>query len=85
MLVSGLLLPDVTVVLYDGSPKFPSFSALWELVDQLGVTFFGTSAPYLLACMKEGIEPSEIGRFEKTTNHRIDRRATSGGRFSLGL
>jgi acetoacetyl-CoA synthetase len=65
MLVSGLLLPDVTVVLYDGSPKYPSFSALWELVDQLGVTFFGTSAPYLLACMKEGVEPSKIGRFDK--------------------
>lgn len=59
MLVSGLLLPDVTVVLYDGSPKHPSFSALWELVEQLGVTFFGTSAPYLLACMKEGVAPSK--------------------------
>ena len=57
MLVSGLLLPGVTVVLYDGSPKYPSFAALWEMVDQLGVTFFGTSAPYLLACMKEGIQP----------------------------
>ena len=60
MLVSGLLLPGVTVVLYDGSPKHPGFSALWEFVKQLGVTFFGTSAPYLLACMKEGIEPSKI-------------------------
>ena len=60
MLVSGLLLPGVTVVLYDGSPKHPDFSALWRLVDRLGVTFFGTSAPYLLACMKEGVRPSEL-------------------------
>ncbi len=59
MVVSGLLLPDVAIVLYDGSPKYPNFSALWDLVDQLGVTFFGTSAPYLLACMKEGVEPSK--------------------------
>jgi acetoacetyl-CoA synthetase len=27
-------------------------------VDQLDVTFFGTSAPYILACMKEGVKPS---------------------------
>ncbi len=40
MVVSGLLLRDVTIVLYDGSPKYPSFAALWDMVDQLGVTFF---------------------------------------------
>ena len=61
MLVSGLLLPGVTVVLYDGSPRHPDFSALWKTVARHGVTFFGTSAPYLLACMKEGVKPS---RFE---------------------
>ena len=58
-LVSGLLLPGVTIVLYDGSPKYPDFSALWELADRLGVTYFGTSAPYLLACMKEGVAPGD--------------------------
>jgi acetoacetyl-CoA synthetase len=58
-LVSGLLLPGVTVVLYDGSPKYPNFSALWELSDLLGVTYFGTSAPYLLACMKDSIAPGK--------------------------
>lgn len=61
MVVSGLLLPGVTIVLYDGSPKHPDFSALWKLVDQLGVTFFGASAPYLLACMKERVEPAQVG------------------------
>lgn len=55
-LVSGLLLPGVTVVLYDGSPKYPSFTVLWDMAERLGVTYFGTSAPYLLACMKEGLE-----------------------------
>ena len=63
MVVSGLLLPDVTIVIYDGSPKHPDFSALWKFVDQAGVTFFGTSAPYLLACMKEKLEPSQISSF----------------------
>jgi len=65
MVVSGLLLKDVTVVLYDGSPKYPSFAALWDMVEQLGVTFFGTSAPYLLACMKEGVKPSKDRPFSK--------------------
>jgi acetoacetyl-CoA synthetase len=65
MLVSGLLLPGVTVVLYDGSPKYPNFYALWELVEELGVTFFGTSAPYLLACLKEKLKPSETSSFAK--------------------
>jgi acetoacetyl-CoA synthetase len=31
-LISGLLLPDVTIVLYDGSPKYPGFSALFALL-----------------------------------------------------
>ena len=34
------------IVLYDGSPlKQPSY--LWNLVDELGITIFGTSAKYL--------------------------------------
>ena len=60
-LVSGLLLPGVTIVLYDGSPKYPDFRVLWELVARHGVTYFGTSAPYLMACRKEGIVPSKHG------------------------
>jgi acetoacetyl-CoA synthetase len=56
-LVSGLLLPGVAIVLYDGSPKFPDFHVLWELVARHGVTYFGTSAPYLMACRKEELEP----------------------------
>ncbi len=56
-LVSGLLV-GATVVLYDGSPKHPGLRALWKFVSDNQVTYFGTSAPYLIACMKEGIEPA---------------------------
>jgi acetoacetyl-CoA synthetase len=59
-LVSGLLLPGVTIVLYDGSPKFPDFSVLWDLVERHGVTYFGASAPYFMACLKEGLEPGRL-------------------------
>ena len=57
-LVSGLAV-DATIVLYDGSPAHPDLSALWRLADEEGVTFFGTSAPYLMACRKEGLRPGE--------------------------
>jgi acetoacetyl-CoA synthetase len=56
-LVGGLLL-GATVVLYDGSPGHPDMGALWRLAASSGITYFGTSAAYVLACMKAGIEPA---------------------------
>lgn len=42
----GGLSAGSTLVLYDGSPlKEPGY--LWRLVDELGITIFGTSAKYL--------------------------------------
>jgi acetoacetyl-CoA synthetase len=55
-LVGGLL-AGVTVVLYDGSAVYPATDALWRLAARDGVTYAGTGAPYLLACMKEGLRP----------------------------
>jgi acetoacetyl-CoA synthetase len=56
-LVSGLLV-DTTIVLYDGSPAHPDLGALWRLAAEEGVTYFGTSAPYLMACRKDGQSPA---------------------------
>lgn len=58
LLVGGLLV-GATVVLYDGDPLFPSSDALWKFAADTGVTFFGTSAPYIAACMKEGLQPGK--------------------------
>lgn len=58
MLVSGLLV-GATIVLYDGSPASPGMLALWKLAEEERISYFGTSAPYLLACQKAGIEPSK--------------------------
>jgi acetoacetyl-CoA synthetase len=55
-LVSGLLV-DATIVLYDGSPAHPDLGALWRLAAEEGVTYFGTSAPYLMACRKDRLTP----------------------------
>ena len=55
-LLSGLAL-GVSVALYDGSAKYPDLSALWKFVENERITYFGTSAPYLLACQKQGLQP----------------------------
>jgi acetoacetyl-CoA synthetase len=55
-LVGGLTL-GTTLVLYDGSPGFPDLLALFKLAEEERVTYFGTSAPYLLAVQKAGLEP----------------------------
>ena len=55
----GGLLSGATVVLYDGSPNYPDLYALWELVAQCDITYFGTSAAFIHACMKAGLAPAE--------------------------
>ena len=36
-----------TLVLFDGAPTYPNTSRLFDLADEVGVTFFGTSAKFL--------------------------------------
>jgi acetoacetyl-CoA synthetase len=55
-LVSGLL-TRAAIVLYDGNPGHPDMGVLWDLAERAGVTMFGTSAAYIAACMKAGVEP----------------------------
>jgi acetoacetyl-CoA synthetase len=55
-IVSGLL-TRAAIVLYDGNPGHPDLNTLWDLAERARVTMFGTSAAYIGACMKEGVEP----------------------------
>ena len=57
-LVSGLL-TKAAIVLYDGNPGYPDLGRLWNLAEEAGMTMFGTSAAYISACMKDGVEPGE--------------------------
>jgi acetoacetyl-CoA synthetase len=57
-LVSGPAVGSA-IVLFDGNPGYPDMSALWELVDEAGITYFGTSAPFLMACRKAGLTPGK--------------------------
>ena len=53
----GVLLTPASIVLYDGSPGHPDMGVLWDLAERTGITCFGTSASYIAACMKAGVEP----------------------------
>jgi acetoacetyl-CoA synthetase len=55
-LISGLAL-STCIVLYDGSPKYPDLSVLWRFVADEAIDYFGTSAPFLQACAKAGLQP----------------------------
>jgi len=55
--LAGGLLAGVTVVAYDGSATYPETGALWQVAAETGVTYFGTGAPYLLACAKADLAP----------------------------
>lgn len=51
------LLAGATMVLYEGSAKYPDLHFLWQFASDLKIEHFGTSPPFVLACMKEEINP----------------------------
>ncbi|MEJ3741916.1 acetoacetate--CoA ligase [Actinomycetes bacterium KLBMP 9797] len=53
------------VVLFDGNPAHPDLGALWRLAEEAGVTYFGTGAPFLLACRKAGVVPAEVAELSR--------------------
>ncbi|RLK23460.1 acetoacetyl-CoA synthetase [Micromonospora sp. M71_S20] len=57
-LVSGPAV-GAAIVLFDGNPGHPDLGGLWRLAGETGTTYFGTSAPFLLACRKAGLVPKE--------------------------
>lgn len=59
-LVSGLAV-GASIVLADVNPGYPDLGSTWRLAASAGVTFFGTSAPFLLACRKAGVRPADLG------------------------
>ncbi|MEV4757486.1 acetoacetate--CoA ligase [Micromonospora sp. NPDC049559] len=66
-LVSGPAV-GATIVLFDGNPAVrvepgapaePDLGTLWRLAAETGLTYFGTSAPFLLACRKAELRPGD--------------------------
>ena len=60
-LVSSLAVGS-TVVLYDGSPFYPSPESMFDLIDDQAVTVFGTGAKSISAWEKAGLKPRESHR-----------------------
>ncbi|HTH18071.1 MAG TPA: acetoacetate--CoA ligase, partial [Magnetospirillum sp.] len=57
-LVSALAV-GATVLLYDGNPSAQEGRILWDYADAEAITFFGTSAKWLDAIAKAGVEPAK--------------------------
>ncbi len=60
-LVSALA-QQAAIVLYEGSPGFPDLYTLWDLIDEAGITVFGTSPKFLSQNIKNKIAPSQRSR-----------------------
>ncbi len=57
-MVNGLA-TGATLVLYEGSPFYPGPDAMFDLIDNEGITVFGTGAKTISAWQKAGIKPRE--------------------------
>ncbi|WP_223789251.1 acetoacetate--CoA ligase [Marinicella meishanensis] len=55
--MASTLATGATLVLYDGSPFYPNGERLFDLVDRHDITHFGTSAKWISAVEKAGIQP----------------------------
>ena len=84
ILMSGLLLGS-SIVLYDGSPAYPDMYALWRVAERTRITAFGVSAPYILGCMKAGIEPGRVAGPGCDALHRLDGSAAAAGGVRVGV
>ncbi len=62
-LVSGLA-SGATLMLYDGSPFHPDGNVLFDFADQERMTVFGTSAKFIDAVNKAGLEPARTHKLE---------------------
>ena len=48
-----------TMVLYEGSPFYPSAAAMFDLIDEFSITVFGTGAKAISGWEKAGLKPRE--------------------------
>lgn len=56
-LASALAL-EATLVLYEGNPFHPTPQVLWDMAERERLHYFGTSAKYIDAIKKAGVEPA---------------------------
>ena len=76
--VIGSLLSGATIILYDGHPMHPHPNALFELAEKSQMTYFGTSAAFISACMKRDLYPNQAYDL-----HRIRGLGSTGSPLSM--
>jgi acetoacetyl-CoA synthetase len=57
--IVGGLLVGATPILFDGNPAYPDLETLWRLAEAAQIKLFGTSAAYIMNCLKAGLCPGE--------------------------
>jgi len=60
--LASFLSTGSTIVLYDGSPFFPNKKSMWNLIDELNITIFGTSAKFIDACKNSNTSPKNFSK-----------------------
>lgn len=63
-MISALMV-GASIVVTDGNPLHPDLEEPWRTVAETGVTLFGTSPGYLMACRNEAMRPGD--RFDLTS------------------
>jgi acetoacetyl-CoA synthetase len=58
------LASGASLVLYDGSPFYPTGNILWDYADKVGMTLFGTSAKYIDALKKNDFSPKKTHKLK---------------------
>ncbi|MCC7460660.1 MAG: acetoacetate--CoA ligase [Proteobacteria bacterium] len=58
--MAASLMTGARLILYHGSPAYPSLERLWSMVEQEKVTHFGTSAKYLASCRQSTMAPNRL-------------------------
>lgn len=61
----GGLLHRSTVLLFDGNPVYPDMDVLWDFAEKTNMAVFGAGAPFLMGCMRTGMEPGKAHNLSK--------------------
>lgn len=62
---TSILSQGATVIQYEGNPMYPKADVLFDIADECGITFFGTSAKYLDTILTLNIVPAKTHKLDK--------------------
>ncbi|KMP11567.1 acetoacetyl-CoA synthetase [Candidatus Nitromaritima sp. SCGC AAA799-A02] len=62
--LASALAQKATIVLYEGSPAYPSLNILWELIEEARITVFGTSPKFLTISRDKSLTPKTMADLE---------------------